>query len=70
MQSFVWSVGICPEPQFGYCRMELAKQIQIISAIDDIYDVYGTLDELELFTDTIQRFVVCFLVQNNGFVIL
>ncbi|KAK1354482.1 (-)-camphene/tricyclene synthase, chloroplastic [Heracleum sosnowskyi] len=55
VQSFVWSVGICPEPQFGYCRMELAKQIQIISAIDDIYDVYGTLDELELFTDAIER---------------
>lgn len=55
--SFLWSVGITSEPQHGYCRLQITKAIQIISVIDDVYDVYGTLDELELFTDVIERFV-------------
>ena len=58
MESYIWMVGIAPEPQFGYCRLEAAKAIQIISVIDDIYDIYGTVNELELFTDAIERFVV------------
>ncbi|WOH16428.1 hypothetical protein DCAR_0935981 [Daucus carota subsp. sativus] len=55
VESFIWMVGIIPQPEFGYCRIELAKAIQMISVIDDIYDVYGTVPELELFTDAIER---------------
>lgn len=58
VESYTWMVGIIPEPQFGYCRIELAKAIQLISVIDDIYDVYGTVHELELFTEAIERFAV------------
>ncbi|XLU26798.1 hypothetical protein S245_062864 [Arachis hypogaea] len=32
-----------------------AKAISIISLIDDTYDVYGTIEELELFTEAMQR---------------
>ena len=54
-------MGITSEPQHGYCRLQITKAIQIISVIDDVYDVYGTVDELELFTKVIERFVL-FLV--------
>lgn len=57
VESYIWMVGIIPQPQFGYCRIEVAKAIQLISVIDDIYDIYGTVHELELFTDAVERFV-------------
>ena len=51
-------MGFIFEPQFGYCRRMLTKLISLITTIDDVYDVYGTLDELELFTDAVDRLVV------------
>lgn len=53
--SFLWAMGITFEPRFEYCRVMLAKAIQLATVIDDIYDVYGTLDEIELFTDAVER---------------
>lgn len=55
--SFLWGVGLTSEPQHGYCRLQITKAIQVISVIDDVYDVYGTLEELELFTKVVERFV-------------
>ncbi|KAG6511253.1 hypothetical protein ZIOFF_029310 [Zingiber officinale] len=36
-------------------RMMETKAMCLITLIDDIYDVYGTLDELQLFTDAVYR---------------
>ncbi|GMN40957.1 hypothetical protein TIFTF001_010183 [Ficus carica] len=52
---FLWTVGKVFEPQFGYCRRMLTEVNSLVTLIDDIYDVYGTLDELELFTDAVKR---------------
>ena len=30
----------------------------MISIVNDTYDAYGTIDELELFTETIDRLVI------------
>ncbi|WOG85269.1 hypothetical protein DCAR_0104457 [Daucus carota subsp. sativus] len=53
--SFLWGVGISSKPQHRYFRIQIAKVIQLITTLDDVYDVYATLDELELFTSVVQR---------------
>ncbi|KAL5793966.1 hypothetical protein ACOSP7_002560 [Xanthoceras sorbifolium] len=55
VECFIWAVGMVPNPQFNHCRQKLTKVASLITTIDDIYDVYGTLNELELFTDAVQR---------------
>ncbi|XP_027172055.1 isoprene synthase, chloroplastic-like [Coffea eugenioides] len=55
MESFFWSVGIAFEPRFSKCRMAVTKAFTLITVLDDIYDIYGSLDELEQFTDAIVR---------------
>ncbi|KAA3463645.1 putative terpene synthase 12 [Gossypium australe] len=58
MECFFWSVGMVSEPQFRNCRKSLTKVASLVTIIDDVYDVYGTLDELELFTEAVQRWDV------------
>ncbi|XP_042981933.1 myrcene synthase, chloroplastic-like [Carya illinoinensis] len=78
MECFLWAVGVSFQPGFGYNRRMLTKFISLITVIDDVYDVYGTLDELELFTDAVERWDVnaieqlpyymqiCFLCLHNS----
>lgn len=56
VECFFWTVGMVPEPQFSDLRKALTKVGCFITTIDDVYDVYGTLDELELFTAIVERF--------------
>ncbi|KAG6642215.1 myrcene synthase, chloroplastic-like [Carya illinoinensis] len=58
VENFLWTVGISFEPQFGFVRRMLAKLGALITIIDDAYDVYGTLEELELFTEVVERWDV------------
>ncbi|KAK5795586.1 hypothetical protein PVK06_036855 [Gossypium arboreum] len=55
MENFFWSVGMIITPQDGKGRRIQTKVNALITVIDDVYDVYGTLDELELFTDAVER---------------
>ncbi|KAI5658391.1 hypothetical protein M9H77_27184 [Catharanthus roseus] len=55
VENFFWTIGIIFNPEHGYCRRMIAKLNALITTIDDIYDVYGTLVELELFTDAVER---------------
>ncbi|KAF8377063.1 hypothetical protein HHK36_030436 [Tetracentron sinense] len=55
VESFLWITGLFFEPQFGYCRKQITKVTLFLTMIDDIYDVYGSLDELKLFTDIVER---------------
>ena len=71
MENFLWTVGMIFEPQYGYCRRMLTKLGTFITIIDDVYDVYGTLDELELFTDAVDRLLfVCLPISSMHHMLL
>ncbi|KAJ9554885.1 hypothetical protein OSB04_009499 [Centaurea solstitialis] len=55
VEHFLWTVGFCYLPKFSLGRKTLAKVNSMITIIDDIYDVYGTLEELQQFTDVATR---------------
>ncbi|KAL6321843.1 hypothetical protein AAG906_035542 [Vitis piasezkii] len=55
VEGYFWIVGVYFEPQYLRARQLLTKVFAILSAIDDIYDAYGTYEELEPFTEAIER---------------
>ncbi|KAL0323919.1 UNVERIFIED_CONTAM: Viridiflorene synthase [Sesamum calycinum] len=55
VECYFWTLGVYFEPQYSRARIMLAKTIAMISVIDDTYDSYGTVDELEIFTDAVER---------------
>ncbi|KAH0635813.1 hypothetical protein KY289_035728 [Solanum tuberosum] len=59
VEAFLWIAGMMFEPQKNeYCRIMLTKVTAMATVIDDMYDVYSTLDELELFTHAVERMEV------------
>nr|AFQ20808.1 S-(+)-linalool synthase [Cinnamomum osmophloeum] len=52
---YMWPVAVLPNPKFSRYRIVLTKPIALVYIIDDIYDVYGTLDELVIFTEAVNR---------------
>ncbi|XP_008230161.2 PREDICTED: probable terpene synthase 9 [Prunus mume] len=55
MENYLWAMGINYEPRFSECRIGLTKFVCILTIIDDMYDVYGFLDELEHYTPAVCR---------------
>jgi (-)-germacrene D synthase len=55
VECYFWILGVYFEADYFLSRRILTKVIVMTSLIDDIYDVYGTLEELELFTQAIER---------------
>ncbi|KAJ7981634.1 (-)-germacrene D synthase [Quillaja saponaria] len=55
VECYFWILGVHSEPEYYMGRRILTKVIAMTSTMDDIYDVYGTLEELELFTEAIER---------------
>jgi (-)-germacrene D synthase len=56
VEGYFWILSVYFEPQYSRARIIMAKMLGLFSIIDDTYDAYGTLEELQLFTDAIQRF--------------
>ncbi|KAL6136842.1 hypothetical protein ACLB2K_062137 [Fragaria x ananassa] len=55
MENYMWVMGTSYYPQFTQGRIGLTKFVCILTVIDDMYDVYGFLDELECFTDAVTQ---------------
>ncbi|XP_078152706.1 alpha-humulene synthase-like isoform X2 [Carex rostrata] len=55
VESFFWMTAIYFEPHFSRARIIATKAINLITLLDDTYDIYGTLEECQLLTDAIQR---------------
>ncbi|KAL4619125.1 hypothetical protein ACB092_06G057300 [Castanea dentata] len=55
VECYFWIVSVYFEPQYSFGRKILTKVISMTSILDDIYDAYGTFEELEPFTKEIER---------------
>ena len=56
MEYYALASCIAFEPQHSGFRFGFAKLSHIITVLDDMYGLFGTIDELELFTAAIKRF--------------
>ncbi|XP_038905757.1 (+)-gamma-cadinene synthase-like [Benincasa hispida] len=55
VEDYFWTLGVYFEPHFNVGRKIFTKVIAMISIMDDIYDAYGTFEELQVFTLAINR---------------
>nr|WHL34563.1 terpene synthase 24v3 [Aquilegia viridiflora var. atropurpurea] len=55
MINFVWSLAMAFEPRFARVREVISKLLILLTVLDDMYDTRGSLEELELFTDAVER---------------
>ncbi|XP_078159205.1 monoterpene synthase 8, chloroplastic-like isoform X1 [Carex rostrata] len=58
VENYIWNVGFAFEPEHSSYRIAMTQASCLITTIDDIYDIYGSLDELEVFTNAIQHWDV------------
>ncbi|PWA36188.1 (3S,6E)-nerolidol synthase 2 [Artemisia annua] len=52
---YLWPMASLTDLRFSEQRVELTKPIAFIFLIDDIFDVYGTLDQLVILTQAVNR---------------
>ncbi|KAK2430418.1 (-)-germacrene D synthase [Trifolium repens] len=55
VESCFWALAIYFEPQYCQARKMMTKLVVMAAVIDDTYDAYRTIDELELFTEAIEK---------------
>ncbi|KAL3754533.1 hypothetical protein ACJRO7_001729 [Eucalyptus globulus] len=77
MEHYLWNALMIYEPQFGAFREMSTKITCMITLMDDVYDVFGSWEELQLLTKFIERWDIsqidklpltirtCFLAMYN-----
>uniref|UniRef100_A0A804JX74 Uncharacterized protein n=1 Tax=Musa acuminata subsp. malaccensis TaxID=214687 RepID=A0A804JX74_MUSAM len=55
VECYFWMLGVYFEPYYSRARVIATKVIILTSILDDIYDVYSTLEESQRLTEAIQR---------------
>ncbi|MED6169596.1 hypothetical protein PIB30_022665, partial [Stylosanthes scabra] len=61
VELYFWPFGMNSEPKYSIFRRVMAKVVQWMTLTDDSYDVYGTIEELELLTQAFQRWDVSYI---------
>ena len=59
---YICSMACLTDPELSDQRIDLTKPISFIYIIDDIFDVHGTLEELTLFTEAINKYTSTALI--------
>nr|QBP79199.1 monoterpene synthase [Lilium hybrid cultivar] len=54
VENYLWAIGFVYEPHMSKCRIGITKAVCILSVIDDVYDIYGSFEEVEILTKTIK----------------
>lgn len=62
VEGYFWILGVYFEPQYSCLRMFLTKSCVWLIVIDDTFDNYGTYEELEIFTQAVERYTICILL--------
>ncbi|KAJ4824317.1 hypothetical protein Tsubulata_047209 [Turnera subulata] len=60
IECYLCGLGVFPEPELDFSRRVITKGCLLFTVVDDMYDVHATIDELELFTDTVERWDTSF----------
>ncbi|KAK1271553.1 hypothetical protein QJS04_geneDACA005839 [Acorus gramineus] len=55
METFFVTMGCLYQPRFSSFRERITKVNSMLTTVDDTYDVYGSMDELILLTDAVNR---------------
>ena len=62
VECYFWVLGLYFEPQHFLARKILNQIFAFMITLDDIYDVYGTVEELVIFTDAIERLLIVIII--------
>uniref|UniRef100_U5FE58 Terpene synthase n=1 Tax=Populus trichocarpa TaxID=3694 RepID=U5FE58_POPTR len=55
VEIYFWANGIHFEPQYAFSRMMVTKYTKIVSLVVDTYDAYASFEEIQRFTNAIER---------------
>ena len=55
IEGYLWVLSIYYKPQYSQTRIFLMKTCMWLVVLDDTFDNYGTYEELEIFTQAVER---------------
>nr|UNY86182.1 (-)-limonene synthase [Pinus armandii] len=55
VEYYTLASNIATDPKHRAFRLGFAKTCYLVTVLDDIYDTFGTMDEIELFTEAVRR---------------
>ncbi|KAH6818181.1 hypothetical protein C2S51_001784 [Perilla frutescens var. frutescens] len=55
VECYLWGIAYHYEPQYSYVRMVIGQTYQMLELVDDTYDNYATLEEIDLLNQAFAR---------------